>query len=203
MLSPHQCMFNWSVLAHWVCSQKHCASFRPSRVSSPGVSPAARPPPRPSRRVGTWLSGGSWFLRSMSCIILWRSKGRCPCHPELPDQIKSEESTMKLVGGFYFWGPASPGTLGFLVVVPALLFIKDHEKQDKLPPVHGLPAFLVQSSSPADQERAYQARVDVPFLKDSGRNGAHTLSAFSLLFQRSIVDHMGEGTFLEAWLCRV
>lgn len=105
---------------------------------------------------------------------------------------------MELVGGFSFRGSASPGTLVFLVVVPALLFIKDHEKQDKLPPVHGHPALLVQGSSPADQEGPYQARVDVPFLKDSGRNGAHTLSAFSLLFRRSIVDHVEEGTFLEA-----
>lgn len=86
----------------------------------------------------------------------------------------------------------------FFVIVPALLFIKDHEQQDELPHVHGHPALLIQCSSPADHQGAYQARVDVPFLKDSGRKGAHTLSASSLLFRRSVVDHMEEGTFLEA-----
>lgn len=86
----------------------------------------------------------------------------------------------------------------FLVIVPALLFIKDHEKQDELPHVHGHSTLPVQRSFPADHKGAYQARVDVPFLEDSGRIGAHTLPALSWLFRRSVVDRMEEGTFLEA-----
>ena len=41
---------------------------------------------------------------------------------------RSEENTMKFMGVFHFRGRASPGPLGFLVIVPALLLVKDHEE---------------------------------------------------------------------------
>lgn len=108
---------------------------------------------------------------------------------------------MKLVGMFYFCGHVSPRTLGFLVIVPALLFIKDHEKEDKFSHVHGHAALLVKRSFPADQKGPYQARVDVSFLEDSGRKWhIPFLSVSSVLL--AITDHTEKEPFSETLTSR-
>lgn len=73
---------------------------------------------------------------------------------------------MKLMGLFYFRGHMSPRPLGLLFIVPALLFIEDHEEQDKFSHVHRLVALLMQCTSLADQKGADQARMDVLNLGD-------------------------------------
>lgn len=103
--------------------------------------------------------------------------------PEI--RSKSEDSTMKLVGGLSFGGSQSPspGRLCFLFIVPALPFVKDHKKKDKFSHVHGSVALLMKYSFLADQKGTYQARMDVFFLEDS-RSKLHiffSLSGFSLI----------------------
>lgn len=81
---------------------------------------------------------------------------------------------MKLMGVFYFRGGASPGPLGFLVVIPALLLVEDHEEEDKFSHVHGPLALLVKRPLAADQKGAYQARMDISLLEDSGASGTYS-----------------------------
>lgn len=85
----------------------------------------------------------------------------------------------------------SPGPWGLLVVVPALLFIKDHEQQDQFSHVHGHVAVLMKCSPSADEKGTDQARVDVFFLEDSGSKW-HILfvSVFSAL--PVVTDHKAE-----------